>query len=106
MKTFNKLVRDRIPQIISDSGAHAEFRTLSDEEYRVFLEAKLDEEVWEYHRDQNLEELADILEVVYALADAIGASRESLMDVYRTKHNQRGGFEKRLLLIATKGAEE
>ena len=101
MKTYNKLVRDKIPQIIEDKGGQAQIRILSDEEYRIYLEAKLDEEVGEYHRDQTPEELADILEVVYALANAKGISREALMDIYRKKHDERGGFEKKLLLIAS-----
>ena len=102
MKTYNKLVRDKIPQIIEDKGGQAQIRILSDEEYRIYLEAKLDEEVGEYHRDQTPEELADILEVVYALADAKGISREALMEVYRKKHDERGGFKKKLFLISSK----
>ena len=93
MKVFNKLVRDRIPQIIAGSGVVAEVRTLTDDEYRIFLEAKLDEEVGEYHRDPSLEELADILEVVYALAGAIGCTKEELLQKYQAKHDQRGGFK-------------
>lgn len=98
---YNKLVRDKIPEIIASEGGKAEIRILSDEEYRTFLEAKLDEEVGEYHRDQNAEELADILEVVYALASSIGCSRESMMEIYEKKHKARGGFEDRILLISS-----
>ena len=98
---YNKLVRDHIPQIIEETGGKAEIRILTDEEYRIFLEKKLDEEVGEYHREQNAEELADILEVVYALAASIGCTKEELNDVYRKKHEARGGFEKRFLLISS-----
>lgn len=98
---YNKLVRDRIPEIIASKGGTAQFRTLSPEEYLIFLEAKLDEETGEYHRDKNIEELADILEVVYALAASIGCTKEELNDVYRKKHEARGGFEKRILLISS-----
>ena len=98
---YNKLVRDHIPQIIEETGGKAEIRILTDEEYRIFLEKKLDEEVGEYHREQNAEELADILEVVYALAASIGCTKEELNDVYRKKHEARGGFEKRILLISS-----
>ena len=98
---YNKLVRDHIPQIIEETGGKAEIRILTDEEYRIFLEKKLDEEVGEYHREQNTEELADILEVVYALAASIGCTKEELNDVYRKKHEARGGFEKRILLISS-----
>ena len=101
MKTFNKLIRDKIPEIIESKGGKAETRTLSDEEYPIYLEAKLDEEVGEYHRDKNAEELADILEVVYALATSIGCSREELMEIYQKKHDTRGGFEQKILLISS-----
>lgn len=99
---YNKLVRDYIPQIIAQNGAEAEIRILSDEEYSVFLEEKLDEEVGEYHRDKTAEELADILEVVYALAASIGCTREELLEIYQKKHESRGGFEKKILLVASK----
>lgn len=98
---YQKLVRDRIPQIIEENGGKAEIRILSDEEYRSYLEAKLDEETQEYHRDKNVEELADILEVVYALAEAIGSDKDALMAAYQKKHDARGGFEKKILLIAS-----
>lgn len=98
---YNKLVRDKIPEIIAAKGGKAEIRQLSEEAYRAFLEAKLDEETGEFHREKNAEELADILEVVYALASAIGCSKEELLRIYEKKHNERGGFEKRILLISS-----
>ncbi len=101
MTVYNKLVRDNIPQIIEENGGKAEIRILSDEEYCTFLEAKLDEEVGEYHRDKTPEELADILEVVYALAAASGVSKDQLLEIYQKKHDARGGFEKRIFLISS-----
>ena len=101
MKTYNKLIRDKIPEIIENKGGKAEIRVLSDEEYVVCLEAKLDEEVGEYHRDKTAEELADILEVVYALADSIGCSKEELIKIYQKNHDDRGGFKKKLFLIVS-----
>jgi predicted house-cleaning noncanonical NTP pyrophosphatase (MazG superfamily) len=101
MKQYHKLIRDHIPEIIESKGGKAEIRILSDEEYPIYLEAKLDEEVGEYHRDKNVEELADILEVVYALAESIGCSKEELIKIYQKKHAARGGFEKKLFLIAS-----
>ena len=98
---YNKLIRDKIPEIIEGKGGKADIRVLSDEEYPIYLEAKLDEEVGEYHRDHTAEELADILEVVYALAESIGCSKEELLEIYQRKHDARGGFEKKLLLIST-----
>lgn len=101
MKAYNKLVWDKIPQIIAGAGGKADFRVLSEEEYAVCLETKLDEEVAEFHRDKTPEELADILEVVYALAAELGISREELMEVYQKKHDARGGFENRVLLLSS-----
>lgn len=97
---YNKLVRDRIPEIIEAQGETPNIRVLEQEEYLHHLEAKLDEEVAEYHRDKNAEELADILEVVFALAEANGVSRQELMKVYQKKHDARGGFAKRIFLIS------
>ena len=100
MTVYNKLVRDQIPEIIKKGGEKPNIRILDTEEYLRQLEEKLDEEVGEYHRDKNAEELADILEVVFALADAIGCSKEELMEAYRKKHEARGGFQKRYFLIS------
>ena len=62
---YNKLVRDRIPEIIEASGKNCVTEILSDEDYLCMIDAKLDEELAEYHKDQNLEELADLLEVIH-----------------------------------------
>ena len=82
---YNKLVRDKIPQIIEQNGGKATFRQLLPEEYVQYLEIKLDEEVGEYHHDKTVEELADILEVVYALVNAHGVSKEEFMAIYQEK---------------------
>ena len=100
MVIYNKLVRDKIPEMICAQGESPNIRILEQEEYLHHLEQKLDEEVSEYHRDKNAEELADILEVVFALAEAGGCTRQELMEVYQKKHDARGGFEKRIFLIS------
>jgi len=100
MTEYNKLVRDKIPDLIRGAGETPHIRILDDGDYLAALETKLDEEVGEFHRDKTAEELADILEVVYALAETRGCSREALMDIYQKKHTQRGGFEKRIFLIS------
>jgi predicted house-cleaning noncanonical NTP pyrophosphatase (MazG superfamily) len=100
MIIYNKLVRDKIPELIRAQGESPNVRILEQEEYLHHLEQKLDEEVSEYHRDKNAEELADILEVVFALAEAGGCTRQELMEVYQKKHDARGGFEKRIFLIS------
>lgn len=71
-KTYNKLVRDLIPDIIEESGNECRTRILSDDEYLKMLDLKLDEELAEYHKDQNIEELADLLELIRAAAIEIG----------------------------------
>lgn len=98
---YNKLVRDKIPKIIESQGKTANTCILSDEEYTLALEQKLDEEVGEFHKDKTLEELADILEVVCALAENLGASKEELTNICQAKHEQRGGFRERVFLLST-----
>lgn len=100
---YNKLVRDKIPSIIKSNGQNPNTRILTEEEYTFALEQKLDEEVSEYHQDKNLEELADILEVVYALSENLGHSREELLKTYEKKHAERGGFRDRIFLISNDG---
>ena len=95
---YNKLVRDRIPEIVEASGKTCVTETLSSDEYLRMLDAKLDEELAEYHKDQNIEELADLLEVIRAAAVAHGWTPEELERVRAEKAAERGGFEKRILL--------
>ena len=93
---MGKLVRDKIPEIIASGGATPLTRILETEEYLSCLEAKLDEEVREFHESKSPEELADILEVVCALAEAQGCSREQLQQIFDAKHAARGGFAQRI----------
>ena len=95
---YNKLVRDKIPEHIEMSGQRCVIETLTDEDYLKMLDAKLDEELAEYHQDQNLEELADLLEVIYACAVAHGYSVAELEQVRVDKAAKRGGFVERILL--------
>ena len=95
---YNKLVRDKIPEIIEASGKICETEILSDEEYLKMLDMKLDEELAEYHQEQNIEELANLLEVLYATAKARGYSIEELEQVCIEKQKARGGFDKKILL--------
>lgn len=100
-KTYNKLVRDKIPKIIESSGNTCTTRILSDEEYIEMLDEKLNEECAEYQADKNIEELADMLEVIYAIAKAKGTSIEELEKVRLEKAEKRGGFDEKILLIET-----
>ena len=97
-KKYYKLVRDRIPEIIESTGKSCKTEILSDEDYLKMVDAKLDEELSEYHQDQNLEELADLLEVIRAAAVARGYTLEDLEHVRAEKAAKRGAFDKKILL--------
>ena len=95
---YRKLVRDRIPEIIKQAGQTCACSVLSDDEYLKMLDEKLNEELAEYQESKSMEELADLLEVVRAVAWARGSSPEELEEIRRQKAEKRGGFEKRILL--------
>ena len=95
---YSKLVRDRIPEIIEASGKSCVTEILSDKAYLRLVDAKLDEELAEYHSDQNIEELADLLEVIYAAAMARGYTLEQLESVRAAKAEKRGAFANKILL--------
>lgn len=97
-RKYNKLVRDRIPEIIERSGKRAVWRTLSEDEYLSLLDCKLDEELLEYRDGHDPEELADLLEVLYAEAVARGFDLSEIERIRLRKKEERGAFEKRLLL--------
>ena len=98
-KKYNKLVRDRVPEIIESTGKSCTTEILSTEDYLRMLDAKLDEELAEYRKDQNIEELADLVEVIHAAVIARGYTLEDLERVRAEKKSKRGGFEKRILLV-------
>lgn len=93
-----KLVRDRIPQIIEGSGKTCVTRSLSDAEYLAALDAKLQEELNEYQADKSMEELADLLEVMMAVAEARGHTFAEVEALRRKKAEKRGGFRERIWL--------
>ena len=97
-KTYNKLVRDNIPAINKAKGAACETEILSDADYLRLLDANLDEELAEYRQDQSLEELADLMEVIYACAKARGYTVAELESVRAEKAAKRGGFDRKILL--------
>ena len=101
----NKLVRDRIPEIIEASGKTCKTTVLNDEAYLRMIDEKLDEELAEYHKDQNIEELADLMEVIYAAAEAQGYTIEQLEQIRAEKAAERGGFRKKILLLEVAEAE-
>jgi predicted house-cleaning noncanonical NTP pyrophosphatase (MazG superfamily) len=98
MKIYNKLVRDKIPEIIKSTGKNFDIHSAKKEELLPLLETKLNEEVSEYLGDKNLEELADVMEVLFGLANALGYSEEDLINKRNAKKEDRGGFEKGIVL--------
>ena len=108
MQTYNKLVRDRIPEIIANNGETCNTRTLDEAEYKTELRTKLAEELNEYLEaadDQSaVEELADILELLHALTAIHGSSAEQLEAVRAEKAEKRGGFKERIFLIDVQDA--
>lgn len=95
---YNKLVRDRIPEIIEADGKTCVCEVLSDEDYLRLLDQKLNEELAEYQESKSLEELADLFEVMRAVVKARGWTMEKLEQVRADKADKRGGFEKKILL--------
>lgn len=98
---FNKLVRDKIPEIIIQGGRKPITKILSEEELQKELFRKLHEEIKELEETSNIEELVDILEVVYAIAAVEGVSQSDLNNIREVKRLERGGFEQRIFLIET-----
>ncbi len=106
MTEHNKAVRDKIPEIIEQSGSKCKVQILSDVEFLEKLEEKLNEEVAEYQSDKNPEELADILEVINRIAELKGITKEELDQIRIKKSEERGGFKDNLFLIDTSKSEQ
>lgn len=102
MKTYDKLIRDKIPQIIEKDGRTCETIKVSREEHYQRLKEKLMEEVTEFIQDENIEELADIYEVIAALSEFVGKGEEELMEVRNKKRDERGGFREGIVLKSTR----
>ncbi len=95
---YNKLVRDRIPELVRKDGKRCKTNTLSNPEYLVAIYRKMEEELAEYRANPCLEELADLMEAVRAAAVARGYTLEELERVRAEKEKQRGAFDKRVFL--------
>lgn len=101
MKVYDKLVRDRIPEIIESSGNKYEIEVVSDEIALEYLYKKLNEEVSELLEDKNLDEIADIMEVLFTIGSKYGYSEEDVLNRRNEKRDSRGGFEDNLILKKT-----
>ena len=104
-KTYNKLVRNRIPEIIESRGGSCEWRVLDKDEYMEALKAKLVEEAQELLGTDDAEgfvwELSDVMEVIDCLLEATEVSMLAVREVQRRKREKRGGFENHLFLISS-----
>jgi predicted house-cleaning noncanonical NTP pyrophosphatase (MazG superfamily) len=102
VKIYNKLVRDKIPDVIASKGQVASFRQLGDQEFRLHLKLKLLEETTEAMEASSngslLDELADLVEVVEALTVDLGFTAAEIRARQEKKRAERGGFEKRIFL--------
>ena len=98
MIEYDKLIRDKIPEIIEQSGKKCIVEVMDNDTYIKYLDQKLDEELAEYQQDKSIEELADLLEVMYAVVVARGYSVEELEQIRLKKTEKRGAFEKHLHL--------
>ncbi len=95
---YNKLVRDRIPQIIEADGKCCTCEILSDEDYKKLLDEKLTEELSEYQESEDIEELADMYEVMLAIIKSKGYTKEQFEQIRKEKVDKRGGFKDKVFL--------
>lgn len=95
MTTYNKLVRDKVPKIISSKGIKCKWRVASDEEFWVKLKEKLKEEIDEFLEDDSIEELADVMEVISEIRRHY---KEEVVSVQRHKYENKGGFYEKIIL--------
>lgn len=98
IKEYNKLVRDKIPEIIKKSGKQIVVTKASGDQLLSFLKQKLKEELEEYSQSGDIEELADLVEVIYAILEHKGISQEEFHKVRQEKNDRRGAFKEGLVL--------
>ena len=95
---YNKLIRDKIPEIIAAKGQTSKTHIANDEEYWSKLKEKLTEEVAEFAKDESIDELADVMEVIAAIQSHKKFTSEAVEAIRMKKHEERGGFDKRIIL--------
>ena len=100
MKRYDKAVRDRIPDIIRAEGKQCVVKQVSDTEFLRYMERKLSEELHEYAESKSPEEIADLLEVIYRVAELQGMERDELETLREKKRKERGGFTDNLVLVS------
>jgi predicted house-cleaning noncanonical NTP pyrophosphatase (MazG superfamily) len=98
MKKYNKLVRDKIPEIIESGGEKCVAHIATPEEYRTKLFEKVVEEATELSNDKNIKEVADVLEVLDAIIELEKYDKEEIQKIKKERREERGGFQKRVIL--------
>ena len=96
--TYNKLIRDNNVKLMEDKGCKVCYETLDDKRYGEELDKKLKEKVNEYIADYNIEEMADVMEVIYAILDFRGITMEEVENVRIKKRERKGAFKKKIFL--------
>lgn len=99
IRVYNKAIRDRIPEIIEKSGSESTVKILSDEDFLKELEKKLEEEIKEYKESKKIEEICDLIEIAYRIAELYGVSNDSLNKKREEKNIERGKFEENVFLV-------
>ena len=99
-KIYNKLVRDNIPLICEENWQKPKIKILDDKKYKTALHKKLKEDVTEYLLSNNVEELADIIEVIEALAESQDSSLEEILNIKNRKQNKNGAFKNKIFLVS------
>ena len=96
--TYNKLIRDNNVKLMEDKGCKVTYEILDDKRYGQELDKKLQEEVSEYLADYSVEEMADVMEVIYAMLDFRGITMEEVEKVRLNKRNLKGEFKNKIFL--------
>lgn len=98
MIKFDKLVRDRIPEIAEEKGRKVSFHIAAEEEFEKKLLEKLKEETSEFIKDKNIDEMADIFEVITSINKIYGWTLDEVIKVQKEKRIKRGGFNNKIIL--------
>ncbi len=99
IRVYNKAIRDKIPKIIEESGSTPKVKKLNDNDFLKELTKKIDEEVNEFKESKKAEELCDLIEIAYRIAELYGVSNMELDQIRSEKNLKRGKFDTNLFLI-------